>query len=246
MTDDTKAIATTQPAALTVEGEASSLLSVIARAAQDPTVDPAKMRELLQLQRDVMADHARAAYRAALARLQAELGDVTITKGGLNAHTKTRYAKLEDIDRQVRPVCARHGFAFTFDSTPGPNGITYTCEMSHDGGHAETRTLTLPVDAGAGRNAVQAVGSTTSYARRYLLGMHLNLVARDEDDDGNGGPHFITAAQAADLRAKLAEVKGDEARFLRHFRAETFEGISERSLGEALRMIADKGKGAKR
>ena len=237
MADDK--LTTTQPAALTVEGEASSLLSVIARAAANPEVDPEKMRALLQLQRDTMADRARAAYRAALSKLQAELPQVEKTgrievKGNLRA----RYAKLEDIDRAIRPLCAAHGFSFSFDQ----KGNTYSCEMSHEGGHAETKTITLPVDQSDYRTAVQSVGSTTSYARRYLLGMHLNLVTKDEDDDGQGGQRFITAEQAEELRKSLEAVGGNPKRFLAVFKATDFTGIMEKQLATAQRMIAEKGK----
>lgn len=244
MADDKLTIAQPTAQLATVETEAASLLNVIARAAQDPTVDPAKMRELLQLQRDVMADRARAAYRAALAKLQAELPQVEKTgRIEVDGKLRSRFAKLEDIDRAIRPICAAHGFSFSFDSKPGPNGTTYTCEMSHDGGHAEMKTLTLPTDTGAGRNAVQSVGSTTSYARRYLLGMHLNLVTKDEDDDGQGGQRLITPEQAEELRTTLEKVGGNPKRFLAHFKCTDFTGIMEKQLATAQRMIAEKGKG---
>ncbi len=35
-------------------------------------------------------------------------------------------------------------------------------------------------------NAVQAIGSTYSYAQRYLVKMIFNLVLANEDNDGNG------------------------------------------------------------
>ena len=89
---------------------------------------------------------------------------------------------------------------------------------------------------------MQAVGSATSYARRYLLAMHLNLITREEDDDGNGGRGPITAEQAAELRAKLAAVKGSESRFLNWLAAPSFEDIPAANYDRAMRFIDEKRK----
>jgi len=111
--------------------------------------------------------------------------------------------------------------------------------MQHRDGHMETKTVTLPVDSGAGRNAVQSAGSTISYAKRYLLGMHLHLVTRDEDDDGNGRAP-ITAEQATELRATLAEVGGNEEKFLRYVGVDSFEAIPADKLARSRALIAEK------
>jgi hypothetical protein len=112
--------------------------------------------------------------------------------------------------------------------------------MAHRDGHAETKSLVLPVDQGAGRNAVQSMGSTVSYARRYLLSMHLNLVTRDEDNDGNGPHAVVTPEQAAELRESLAAVGGNEARFLNWLAVESFEAIPAGNLVRARKFIEEK------
>lgn len=232
-----------------LQREAESILSVISRAAADPTVNVEKLERLLAIQERLLADQRRTAFYAALSALEAELpqvnrhGRVVVEKDG-RVIRSTRFARIEDIDTAIRPLCREHGFAFSFDSKPVGSMIEFSCTMSHRDGHAEIKTITLPADAGAGRNAVQAVGSTTSYARRYLLAMHLHLVTRDEDDDGNGGRGPVTAEQAAELRAKLAEVKGNEARFLNWLAAPSFEEIPVANYQRALRFIDEKRRAA--
>jgi hypothetical protein len=226
-----------------IQRESTAILDAIARAASDPAVDVEKFERLLAIQERLMADRRRTSYMAALARLQAKLpqitkaGTITDRDGGL----RNRYAKIEDIDTAIRPICAEEGFSFAFDSQPKPPGIEYSCAMAHRDGHTETKTLVLPIDQGAGRNAVQSVGSTTSYARRYLLGMHLNLVTREEDDGGNAsGAAPVTAEQAAHLRAELAKVGGNEARFLNWLAAPSFEEIRSANYDRAVKFIDEK------
>jgi hypothetical protein len=222
----------------------ASILDVIAQAARDPNVDVGKMERLLALQERFLADQRRTSYMAALARLEAKLpqilksGQITDRDG----QVRNRYAKLEDVDVAIRPLCAEEGFSFSFDSSASPGGATYSCTMQHRDGHVETKTLFLPLDSGAGRNAVQSAGSSLSYARRYLLSMHLHLVTREEDNDGNGEHVPVTAEQAAHLRSALAEVKGSEARFLNWLAAASFEEIPAANYGRALRYIALKAK----
>jgi ERF superfamily len=224
--------------------EASSMLDVIARAAKDPTVNVEKLERLLAIQERLLADRRRTAFMADLSELQARLPQ--IAKSGnviVNGQLRSKFARIEDVDTAIRPLCREWGFAFSFDSRAVAGGLEFTCTMSHREGHAETKTLTLPVDTGPGRNGVQAVGSTTSYARRYLLAMHLHLVTRNEDDDGNGGHRPVTEEQAGELRTSLTAAGGNEARFLNWLAAESFETIPAANYERARKFIEAKGRG---
>jgi len=177
----------------------------------------------------------------ALARLQATLPQITKAGSILDraGAVRNKYAKLEDIDVVIRPLCATEGFSFSFDSKPAVKGTDYSCAMQHCDGHTETKTLNLPPDEGGGRGAVQSAGSALSYAKRYLLGMHLHLVTRDEDTDGHAYDP-ITPEQAVELRASLAESGGSEERFLKYLNAETFEAIRGDQLAKARSLIEEK------
>ena len=59
--------------------------------------------------------------------------------------------------------------------------------LMHRDGHREETTMLLPVDIGKGRNAVQAVGSSTTYGKRYVMCALLNITTGEmQDDDGHG------------------------------------------------------------
>jgi hypothetical protein len=166
------------------------LLNFIERASRDPEFDVAKFGELLRMQREIVEEQARRAFNVAMAEAQAEM--MPIIRDAINPHTQSKYAKLETIDREMRPIYTRHGFAVRFGSAPSPNSgwIRIVCTVSHTGGYSETNYLDAPPDdkgarGGTSKTGVQAVGSAVTYLRRYLLAMVFNIVLAD-DDDGEG------------------------------------------------------------
>jgi hypothetical protein len=193
----------------------TDLLSVIAQAVVDPRMDVAKMERLLAMHERISAEQKKTAYMDAMSRLQAKLPQ--IEKSGrieVKGALRSKYAKIEDIDVVIRPLLAEEGFSCSFneESTDG-KAFRISCTMSHREGHTDTKTITLPLDASDYRSSVQSRGSTQSYGRRQLLKMHLNLIEKDEDTDGND-QGTITDEQARDIRTMLTDTKSDEAKFL--------------------------------
>ena len=201
---------------------APSMFALIMRAVQDPACDPVKMAQLLELSRQVRADDAKAAYTRALVALKPLLpiidrkGRIVITEKGNkdNIIQSTAFAMWEDIDAAITPILADHGFVLTFrcGTTGAPeHRVTVTGVLSHEMGHSEETTMTLPLDTSGSKNNVQAVGSSTSYGKRYTASLLLNLRTKGEDDDGKAGgdPGTITEEQAERLLEVLAKDKAD-------------------------------------
>jgi len=177
--------------------DSAALIQVIERAAMNPNVDIDKMERLLLMQERIMERNAKAAYSAALSRLQPDLptikrdGKIVITDKAnrQNIIQSTPYALWEDINEAIKPKLAEHGFSLSFRCGTAPDGkVTVTGVLAHCDGHQEETTMTLQHDSTGSKNAVQAVGSTISYGKRYTAGMLLNITSRavpDADDDGN-------------------------------------------------------------
>jgi hypothetical protein len=190
-----------------------SVLQIIARAASSPDVDVSKMQALLSMQKDIMQTQARADYNAAMSECQAEMGRVGLSH--TNAHTKSKFAKLDNIDEVARPTYTKHGFSLSFSSTETPEGfITMTCMVRHRNGHETTHTKSgWRDDTGANGNntktKIQGSASTGTYLRRYLTCEVFNIVTGEmvaNDTDGNPTPKLITAVQ----RKALVEALGDK------------------------------------
>jgi hypothetical protein len=185
-----------------------ALMSFIERAAKDETFDVQKFEVLLRLQMEVSDKQARRAFNAAMAVAQSEM--MPVIRTAQNRHLGNKYAKLEDIDREMRPIYTRHGFSVRFGSAPSPRegDMRITCTVAHADGYSEENHLDAPssvLGSQGGRMAVtpvQAVGSTITYLRRYLLTMVFNLVLEDDDDDGEA----TRRAAAAPMRSAERKV----------------------------------------
>lgn len=178
---------------------ADPMVSMIERIAMDPGSDLAKLEKMMEMKERHEASQAKAQFSAAFARASAEFPSIALR--GHDKHKDTRYAKLEDILSGVRPVLSKHGFALSFSTEVTADTVTVTAELSHEAGHSKTNSMPLPRDTGAGRNAVQAVGSSQTYGQRYTAQAILGLSLGD-DDDGNaaGSPETITEDQYHELR----------------------------------------------
>lgn len=185
---------------------ASSIIQVIERAATNPEVDIDKMERLLDMQERILSRQAEADFNRSMAAMQSEIPSIT-ERGTIEVKgtERSKYATLEDIVDVVRPILQKHGFAISFRVDEAEHSIKVTGVVMHEGGHREETTMRLPYDQSGSKNAVQAMGSSVSYGKRYVLCAMLNITTRGEDDDGeSAAPHRrVTPAQAAHLKALL-------------------------------------------
>lgn len=194
------------------------LLDVIARAARDPSVDIDKMERLIAMQERVQSRNAEVAFSAALAEVQPLL-PVISERGGIkdrNGNVQSTYALWEDVNEAIRPMLAQHGFSLSFKVDRTADQISVTGILRHREGHKEETTLTLPTDSSGSKNAVQAVGSSTSYGKRYTAFALLNITSTGEDDDGRKGgeDHPISVRQYDDLQKLITSTQSDTGKFI--------------------------------
>lgn len=185
----------------------NSTMAIISRAASDPNCDIDKLERLMAMHERMQAKSAEAAFNAAMAQMQIDMP--TVGEGGLNKHTGNAYATIDDINRAIKPIMFKHGFAVTFKVVHAKDGISVTGILVHAAGHREETTLLLPIDAGAGRNAVQALGSSVTYGKRYVMCALLNITTGDApDDDGQAAADpVITGHQAKQIETLLTKCK---------------------------------------
>jgi len=188
--------------------QSSAIMDFIQRAASDASVDIDKLERLIIMSERMQAKSAEQAFNASMAQMQSEIP--TVAETGMNSHTKNSYATLDDINYTMRDIMRRHGFAIMFKVEHTGAGINVTGILTHSAGHREQTSMLLPIDTGSGRNAVQAVGSSTTYGKRYVMCALLNITTgdpRDADDDGQGpDPEpTVTEMQARQLTTLLAK-----------------------------------------
>ena len=133
----------------------------------------------------------------AIVKAAADLGPVT--KDATNPAFRNKYATLDAIMEQVRPVLAAHGLAVMqgvlHPETDGGRvvGLAVETRLLHLSGEWMASIVVVPVE----KPTAQGAGSAISYGRRYGLSAMLGLTA--EDDDGNSA--------SAPKRTELAAAK---------------------------------------
>ena len=196
---------------------ATDILAIIARAASDPSVDPAKMQALLDVQERILDKRAEIAFNEAMVRLQPNLPRITkdgviYAKDGVTVRSK--FTKFETLDRVLRPLYTAEGFGVTFTTDLKGEMLFVTASVRHCMGHKETTTVPVPIDKNAYRTEAQNMGSTISYGKRYAFCAAFNIVTLDEDDDGQGGSTPISLDQLNQIEDLILDTGANRAKFM--------------------------------
>lgn len=192
------------------------LLETVIRAAANPDVDPPRLRELLEIGRELKKDRAREAFNADFVKLKRELpvidkrGVVVNKRGGV----QFKYARYDDIHEGVSPLLDKYGFATSFNfEEPQPGRLTCILELSHGGGHSKFYRWTLPA---MGDNQyvtnLQNAAAARTFAKRCVLIDALDILTQDEDRAGAPVevPQRITEEQAHRIEDMLAACEQSE------------------------------------
>ncbi len=204
----------------------NEFLHMLERLAINPDVDVAKLSALLDMKERVADKQAEREFNAAMVQLQMVLprvkknGFVNKTKAGDPAGSGGGYnfATWEDMDTVLRPLMREYGFVLSFNSEPPGReggGAWVIGTLLHIGGHSREARINLTLDSGAGKNSLQAMGSTLSYGKRYVAEMLFNIVREGADDDATtGGIIYVSAAKAKEIDDLITTTRIDRTAFL--------------------------------
>jgi len=185
----------------------TSIYEVLGALARDPSVDVSRITQLMELQLRAEAHQAEKEFNAAFSRLQPKMPRIT-KKGTIDMGAKgsMKFARYEDLDAAIKPLYTAEGFSLSFSSRATDKGIILVGVLKHSAGHTLTPApeLQLPPDAGAGRNSLQALGSSLSYAKRYLTCDMFNIITVGEDNDGSS-LSAVTEQQIIQIDGMLAD-----------------------------------------
>lgn len=185
--------------------QATAMMQIISRAAADPACDLDKMERLLSMKERIDKEENSRQFNADMASMQIEMPSVAERGTGHNI----KYATFEDINDVAKPIMSKYGFAVSFKVVETERGVRVTGLLLHRSGHREETEMTFPSDTSGSKNAVQALGSSISYAKRYIMSAMLNITTRGEDDNGFAAvpDAIVSFSQAAELNALLARCK---------------------------------------
>lgn len=207
--------------------ESTALVHMIERAARDPAVDIDKMEKLMAMRERMVNRESEMAFDRAMSDCQREMRPVATDSD--NPQTKSKYASYFALDKVLRPIYTKHGFAPSFDTGEGApeQHVRVLCRLSHNGGHSRPYHVDMPADGKGAKGGdvmtrTHATGAAITYGRRYLLGMIFNI-AIGADDDGNaaGAGEPISSEQVAELVDLCEKVGADKIKFCRYMKVES-------------------------
>lgn len=234
--DDTEVQAASAPVS-----ETAAIFSMIERVAADPSVSVERVEQLFGLYQRMQADRARRAYYAAFAEMQPKLPIIEKKGKGHN----NSYAKWEDIVDGIRPVISEHGFSLSFRVMDEEKHVRVTCILAHRDGHFDETSYPFPYDKTGNKNDIQSVASAISYGKRYTACALLNIVGRDEDDDGHAAgkaaPKDVITKHQADELTAMAQRANIDAQIIReHFKVQDLADLTPAQFKTAVEKVKKK------
>jgi hypothetical protein len=214
--------------------EQPTALDLIAGALKDDSVDPAKLKALLDVKKEWEADEARKAFSEALARFQAEAPIIAKLD---TAHNK-KYARLDRIWAAIKPLLAECRLSITWRKVEVKDGMCHIeGALGHALGHSVELSHDIPLpDSIKGQNKAQQAASGTTYAKRYALCAALGIVTGD-DNDGNGGGEVITEKEANLLQDMVREKGRSMDKLLVFGGCSSLEGFPRDKYEQAMAML---------
>ncbi len=236
-------------------GEEGTLLQVIANAARDPNCDVEKMEHLLKMHERMEDRQHERAYNKAMSRAQSQME--MVSQDASNPQTSSKYASYAALDKALRPIYVKAGFALSFDTADGApeNYVRVTCRVSHKDGHCDHPHIDMPADGkgakgGSVMTKTHATMSAITYGRRGLLKMIFNIAEGKADDDGNaagdtaGNNGMITQEQVDDLTQTAETLGVDQERLCRFFEISSLEAVPASHLNKVKTTILQMGQKA--
>jgi hypothetical protein len=174
--------------------QSNEFLAAILSAAKDPAVDADKVKTLADLAVSLQDREREMEFNRDLNAAIMEMpvitkdGRIVIRKPGEADREQGRFARLEDIDRVVRPIAARHNLAYSWDVGDSGSGPVVAIILTHANGYqVQSSGMKMPLDTSGGKNNVQGAGSAVTYGKRYTLCARFNIQTEGADDDGTLG-----------------------------------------------------------
>lgn len=170
-----------------VSAPAEQAVNPIVQTAIERGADPDQLAKLWELQLQYEANEARKAFNQAISAFKQNPPQIFKTKHVKYNQVNYHHATIDEINEAVTPALSAQGLSHRWEVEQADQ-IRVSCIISHVAGHSESVTMQGPRDDSGKKNALQQIGSTTTYLQRYTLLLALGLAAKDmpADDDGRG------------------------------------------------------------
>ncbi|WP_375653378.1 ERF family protein [Bartonella sp. MR110HLJHH] len=221
-------------------------MELILERALDNDVDLDRLKRLLELREQEIKRQERQNFVRDLSAMQMEYKD--IEQNAINKHTKSKYATLDQYIDAVKEGLATYNFAlFVRIKNQTEKNITIEITLSHPSGNQISTEGTFPIDNAGSKNNIQSVGSTITYARRYLLGMLLNVASKEDDTDGqtqakedDTNNQKVSSKQIKQIEELIEQTESDKNKLLSYAKVEKLTDMSCETADDVLKILESK------
>jgi hypothetical protein len=168
------------------------------------------MERLLKMRKEIKQEQAKEVFDRSMKEFQSECPVIMKEKPvpDRTGNTAYKFAPIEAIEVQIRPLLRAHGFSHTFDTDSAsiPGWVIAKCIVKHEAGHSETSTVKLPLGTKTAiMSDTQAYAAAYTFANRRALCNAYGLVLFGEDIDGQTGR--LKGAAPSKLKPENSELK---------------------------------------
>jgi len=197
-----------------------SFMAILDRMSTRPDIDPARIKQFMDMQERIVDKRAEQLFNAAMVRAQK---DMPIVPKDATGGSSNKYSKYETLLKYAKPIYTREGFALmlhqgygTPENPIAEKHIRILCDVMHNEGCTKIVFVDVPVDTegpkgGKIMTETHATGSGFAYGKRYLVLLIFNIPTGD-DDDGNaaGGGSLPTPFEQWQIKCdESATAKSD-------------------------------------
>ena len=212
-------------------------------------LDTGKLKELMDLQERILDREPKGQFYTSFNAVQSEMRPVQ--RKARNQHTKSLYARAEDVAAMIDPILTANGFSrsISAENSEQADHMKFVMTLRHNGGHSERHYLDAPVEDKGLKNVVnktrlQGMASSYTYCERHLLCKVFGVQLSD-DDDGNAaaiGPAAepITEEQGFEIDELLKMTGTDTVKFLDWLKIDKMENIPQSLFNKGLSMLKRK------
>jgi hypothetical protein len=169
-----------------------------------------KLEKMQEIQFRHEANEARKAYTKAKVALMSSLPpiiahdrvvDYPSSKGGRVHYS---YATMAAAVKEIQPKLGDYGFSYQWipENLPDWN-VKITFRLTHVLGHFEDFPMSGPPDTAGGKDPLKAIGSTSSYLKRYTFCLGFGVTTADmKDSDDHAADRSERARNERSERAR--------------------------------------------
>lgn len=221
----------------------TAIVSVISR----DDINPDKLEKFLDLQERILNKRNEQEFSEAMAGFQQDCPIIERKKKVSFKSTKYDYATLDEMVYTIKPILAKHGLSFSFDTVYGEKDFQLITIISHINGHSKKYSLTFPRTHDDQRmNETQRMKSALTYAKRAGLENALGIVTSDEDDDARRlSESIISPEQAKQLTDMIEKTQSSLPKLLEVFGVDELAQLNNEQYRKAKSILLAKMAGKK-